>query len=97
MPSWVIDDCTPTDYGYFSMATQYRTADVWVNLKRCDSDPDYDRLKVLMHEMTHVAHNACNFKAEFYRAGEFLTDRFADALAYAYRHKMKPWRTGRSQ
>lgn len=92
MPEWAHDDANATDGGYFRMSVQYRFADIWINLKVCDGDPDFDRLSVLMHEMVHLAHNSCNFEAKFYRAGEFLTDRFADALAFAYRHKMKPWR-----
>lgn len=87
IPEWISDNPFLARVSY---NLQYRTAKIWVGPARC-YDEDVDSLQSLFHEAVHVGLEAANVPHQA-PLPEFIIDRLADALAFAYRHKMKPWR-----
>ena len=76
---------------------QYWVADcdarIWVGPTNCDRN-DQDRLVVLMHEVAHISLAKAGLDSDATDGDdkEFLCNRMGDLAAFAYRHKMKPWR-----
>jgi len=90
-PDWSPREDGAIFLGRMSPDFQERTAKVWVGPAQC-AEYDRDVLHTICHEMSHLALGVAGLMLNDSTAVEFMVDRNADALAFAYTHGMKPWR-----
>lgn len=86
-PSW---STGTSGGGTAEVSVPYHKISIWVGPTQCRLN-DRDPLQTLFHELGHAILEAADLPHTG-NVAEFMLDRQADALAYAYRKGMKPWK-----
>lgn len=89
-PTWCAEADNGRSPGHSLAMPEFKRAEVWTSNERCRVEGLADALEALFHELLHVSCDDAGLDGHGRAHGEYVIDRLADVLVWAYRRGMKP-------